>query len=78
MRPQPLAEGATLLDSSVYEQARQTRDARYDGRFFVGVVTTGIYCRPVCPEEVSISEKKPIPAFSFNLPKSISELIENP
>jgi len=25
------------------------RDARFDGRFFVGVRTTGIYCRPVCP-----------------------------
>lgn len=56
MRPQPLAEGATLLDSSVYEQARQTRDARYDGRFFVGVVTTGIYCRPVCPVRVPKQE----------------------
>ena len=25
------------------------RDARFDGVFFVGVSTTGIYCRPVCP-----------------------------
>jgi AraC family transcriptional regulator of adaptative response / DNA-3-methyladenine glycosylase II len=25
------------------------RDARFDGRFFVGVVTTGVFCRPVCP-----------------------------
>jgi AraC family transcriptional regulator, regulatory protein of adaptative response / DNA-3-methyladenine glycosylase II len=25
------------------------RDARFDGRFFTGVKTTGIYCRPVCP-----------------------------
>ena len=25
------------------------RDARFDGRFFVGVRTTGIYCRPICP-----------------------------
>lgn len=25
------------------------RDRRFDGRFFTGVVTTGIYCRPVCP-----------------------------
>jgi AraC family transcriptional regulator of adaptative response / DNA-3-methyladenine glycosylase II len=24
------------------------RDARFDGRFFVGVTSTGIYCRPVC------------------------------
>ncbi|MEJ0067271.1 MAG: Ada metal-binding domain-containing protein [Caulobacteraceae bacterium] len=26
-----------------------TRDARFDGRLFVGVRTTGIYCRPICP-----------------------------
>ena len=29
--------------------ARLARDARFDGRFFTGVLTTGIYCRPVCP-----------------------------
>jgi AraC family transcriptional regulator of adaptative response / DNA-3-methyladenine glycosylase II len=28
--------------------ALQTRDARFDGRLFVGVTSTGIYCRPVC------------------------------
>jgi AraC family transcriptional regulator of adaptative response / DNA-3-methyladenine glycosylase II len=26
-----------------------TRDRRFDGRFFVGVRTTGIFCRPICP-----------------------------
>lgn len=31
------------------EQARQARDPRFDGRFFVAVLSTGIYCRPVCP-----------------------------
>lgn len=29
--------------------AMLSRDPRFDGRFFVGVKTTGIYCRPVCP-----------------------------
>ena len=29
--------------------AIQSRDARFDGRFFTGVLTTGIYCRPICP-----------------------------
>ncbi|HSQ63669.1 MAG TPA: AlkA N-terminal domain-containing protein [Polyangiaceae bacterium] len=29
-------------------QALLSRDARFDGVFFVGVTTTGIYCRPVC------------------------------
>ena len=32
-----------------WARARRARDARFDGRFFVAVTTTGIYCRPVCP-----------------------------
>jgi AraC family transcriptional regulator of adaptative response / DNA-3-methyladenine glycosylase II len=32
-----------------YYQATLTRDHRFDGKFFVGVKTTGIYCRPICP-----------------------------
>ena len=31
------------------DRARRSRDARFDGRFFVGVTSTGVYCRPVCP-----------------------------
>lgn len=38
-----LPSGGTL------EKARQARDPRFDGRFFIAVRTTGIYCRPVCP-----------------------------
>ncbi len=30
-------------------QAVKSRDARFDGRFFTGVTSTGIFCRPVCP-----------------------------
>ncbi|HUE38809.1 MAG TPA: Ada metal-binding domain-containing protein, partial [Candidatus Binatia bacterium] len=37
------------LDASRCYRAMLARDARFDGRFFVGVRTTGIYCRPVCP-----------------------------
>lgn len=37
------------LDDSVCYRALATRDARFDGRFFVAVRTTGIYCRPICP-----------------------------
>ena len=40
----------------VFELARQTRDPRFDGRFFVGVLTTGIYCRPVCPVRIPRKE----------------------
>ncbi|MEQ1569675.1 MAG: AlkA N-terminal domain-containing protein, partial [Myxococcota bacterium] len=32
-----------------YWEALKARDPRFDGVFFVGVSTTGIYCRPVCP-----------------------------
>lgn len=52
MKLRELDQDATLLDASLYEAARQARDPRYDGRFFVGVLTTGIYCRPVCPVRV--------------------------
>ena len=42
---------ANSIDSgeqrSLYAAVR-SRDARFDGRFFVGVTSTGIYCRPVC------------------------------
>lgn len=37
------------LDPSVCYRAVLARDARYDGRFFTCVKTTGIYCRPICP-----------------------------
>jgi AraC family transcriptional regulator of adaptative response / DNA-3-methyladenine glycosylase II len=37
------------LDCAECDRARLARDRRYDGRFFTGVRTTGIYCRPVCP-----------------------------
>jgi len=37
----------TLHDDAAY-LALRTHDARFDGRLFVGVTSTGIYCRPVC------------------------------
>lgn len=37
------------LDRTALDRARRSRDARFDGRFFIGVRSTGIYCRPVCP-----------------------------
>jgi AraC family transcriptional regulator of adaptative response / DNA-3-methyladenine glycosylase II len=36
------------MDTQLFEQARQNRDPRFDGRFFIAVKTTGIYCRPIC------------------------------
>ena len=37
------------LDRDVCYRALRTRDARFDGRFYTAVVSTGIYCRPICP-----------------------------
>ena len=37
------------IDADACYRALQTRDSRFDGRLFVGVKTTGVYCRPVCP-----------------------------
>jgi AraC family transcriptional regulator, regulatory protein of adaptative response / methylated-DNA-[protein]-cysteine methyltransferase len=37
------------LDFAECDRARLARDPAYDGRFFTGVRTTGVYCRPVCP-----------------------------
>jgi AraC family transcriptional regulator of adaptative response / DNA-3-methyladenine glycosylase II len=36
------------LDNDMAYQALQRHDARFDGRLFIGVTSTGIYCRPVC------------------------------
>ncbi|WP_137937692.1 DNA-3-methyladenine glycosylase 2 family protein [Chitinivorax sp. B] len=36
------------LSNDTCYTALLSRDARFDGRFFVGVASTGIYCRPVC------------------------------
>src|SRR3981081_1167403 len=37
------------MDRTACYRAISTPDARFDGRLFVGVRTTGIYCRPICP-----------------------------
>ncbi|MBR0641928.1 bifunctional transcriptional activator/DNA repair enzyme AdaA [Plastoroseomonas hellenica] len=45
-----------MLDFTECDRARLARDASYDGRFFTGVRTTRIYCRPVCPARPARSE----------------------
>ena len=37
------------MEFEACRQAFLTRDARFDGRIFCGVKTTGVYCRPICP-----------------------------
>jgi len=38
-----------MLDIDICQNARLSRDARFDGKFYTAVLTTGIFCRPVCP-----------------------------
>jgi AraC family transcriptional regulator of adaptative response / DNA-3-methyladenine glycosylase II len=40
------------LDFDQCYRATESRDARFDGWFIVGVHTTGVYCRPSCPSPV--------------------------
>ena len=37
------------MDDDACYRAIETRDPRFDGRLFVAVTTTGVYCRPICP-----------------------------
>lgn len=41
-----------MFDPDIAWQALTSRDSRFDGLFFVGVTSTGIYCRPICPVKV--------------------------
>ena len=45
-----------MLNLETCERARLARDPEFDGRFFVAVKTTGIYCRPVCPSRTALSK----------------------
>ena len=44
------------LDHDACYRAMSVRDPRFDGRFFIAVKTTGIYCRPICPARTPRSE----------------------
>ncbi|MCX5753596.1 MAG: methylated-DNA--[protein]-cysteine S-methyltransferase [Candidatus Krumholzibacteria bacterium] len=45
----------SMPDHAEMEKAFRSRDGSYDGLFYVGVRTTGVFCRPVCPA------RKPLP-----------------
>ena len=47
LAPPPSDPGGSASSDAFY-LALSARDARFDGRFFTGVTSTGIYCRPVC------------------------------
>lgn len=48
-KPSNGESGSQAINATRYANARKARDARFDGMFFIGVLTTGIYCRPICP-----------------------------
>jgi len=41
-----------MIDANAAYDALTSHDPRFDGVFFVGVTSTGIYCRPICPAKV--------------------------
>jgi AraC family transcriptional regulator of adaptative response / DNA-3-methyladenine glycosylase II len=41
--------GFDIANAEACYRATLRRDARFDGRFYVAVTSTGIYCRPICP-----------------------------
>jgi AraC family transcriptional regulator, regulatory protein of adaptative response / DNA-3-methyladenine glycosylase II len=47
-----------MLNPEACSRAVSSRDPRFDGVFFVGITTTGIYCRPVCPARVSYPDRR--------------------
>jgi AraC family transcriptional regulator of adaptative response / DNA-3-methyladenine glycosylase II len=46
------------LSNDQCQRAACSHDPRFDGVFFIGVTTTRIYCRPICPARVSISSHR--------------------
>ena len=38
-----------ILDWKICSRARLSRDPRFDGKFFIGVIGSRVYCRPICP-----------------------------
>lgn len=43
-----------MLDHELCWQAVEAKDSHYDGKFFFGVMTTGVYCRPSCPSRLPL------------------------
>jgi AraC family transcriptional regulator of adaptative response / DNA-3-methyladenine glycosylase II len=43
------------LPREALDRARRSRDPRFDGKFFIAVLSTGIYCRTICPVRMSVA-----------------------
>jgi len=49
-------EWRASVDKKTCQLARMTKDKKFDGQFFFGVKTTGVFCRPSCPSPVAKEE----------------------
>lgn len=47
-----------MTTADIFARALDARDPRFDGVFFVGIITTRIYCRPVCPARVAYHDHR--------------------
>ena len=45
-----------MIDDRAAYQALISHDSRFDGVFFVGVTSTGVYCRPICPAKTPLQK----------------------
>jgi len=45
-----------MLNPNICQQARLSRDPRFDGKFFIAVKTTGIFCRTICPARLPLEK----------------------
>ena len=45
-----------MIDEAQCWEARERRDRAFDGKFYIGVVTTGVYCRPSCPSRRALAK----------------------
>jgi AraC family transcriptional regulator of adaptative response / DNA-3-methyladenine glycosylase II len=62
-RPRRLYAARVEIDTDRFYRALRSRDGRFDGRFFVGVMTTGVYCRPVCPAPTPTPKQRNVRFF---------------
>jgi AraC family transcriptional regulator of adaptative response/methylated-DNA-[protein]-cysteine methyltransferase len=51
---EPAADNKIMGPAEQYWEAVQTRDRGYDGKFYYGVITTGVFCRPSCPARLPL------------------------
>ena len=56
LRPMTTDNSLSTPSTAACEIARLSRDARFDGVFFPAVLSTRIYCRPVCPARAPQAE----------------------